>query len=615
MKKDSNPNHARIFSVEEPAYISQAQQEMIANEEASIKRLSSKHKVPISKLRTIITNIRVVLEENKYTCPENYALELMLSAFEKLPNKKAMEFLEAEELARQVVKPLLYNELINEVGAQFPIDKLIKQCNEVKKLLKTHRKYIIQTGLLPVTLNGLPWLESFFLRFYNTKVTTSKWLSEPPKPPFTFSKSNLIPVVKYIDCTYEDADRVSGLSEKDEIQVERLRPVLIDIAIDVITLIESTMKGTLNSQELELKFASILSKRLENKDLACLLKFDERFSIAMPDDCRGNEPLVINTNFSSYLQSDGLLSNLVNLVVSIKHEFFDNPIRQAFADPKYGAVLNKLKEARSKSNLGSSYFESLPITSEMIELLNLIENKGESLRTNRNLSIKLMSKKLRDERKKKRKRLITKALAPKCKNPYVFNRTEVDGSFIWNIVFKGKVVGGKPIKNSVGYKLIRELLTNPGVRYSVESLHKMILSDYVPSSFGPPVGTETPRHTDFELKAIASDKKYYTPHKKIAKQSKVVADLSDKLQYSTLTEEERENTTSEYHKQSDDLKVLEENAPIFKQKNDQVRKQIEDSRKTLNMLSPELGKHLKAIRKEKENGCWVYDPEKPIDWI
>ena len=49
--------------------------------------------------------------------------------------------------------------------------------------------------------------------------------------------------------------------------------------------------------------------------------------------------------------------------------------------------------------------------------------------------------------------------------------------------------------------------------------------------------------------------------------------------------------------------------------NDHVRKQIEDSRKTLNTLSPELGKHLKAIRKEKENGCWVYDPEKTMDWI
>ena len=614
MKKDSIPIDAGIFSIKEPSYISQAQREMIANEEASIKRLSSKHKVPLSKLRTIITNIQVVLEENKYTCPENYALELMQSAFENLPNKKAMDFLEAEELARQVVRPLLYNELINEIGAQFPKDELIKQCNEVKKLLETHRKYIIQTGLLPVTLNVLPWLESVFLRFYNTKVTTSKWPSEPPKPPFTFSKSNLIPVAKHTDCSYEDADRVSGLSEKDEIQVERLRPVLIDIAIDVINLIESTMKGTLNSQELELKFASILSKKLENKDLACLLKFDERFSIAMPDDCRGNEPLVINTNFSSYLQSDGLLSNLVNLVVSIKHEFFDNPIRQAFADPKYGAVLNKLKEARSKSNLGSSYFESLPITSEMIELLNLIENKGECLRTNRNLSIKLMSKKLRDERKKKRKRLITKAIAPKCKNPYVFNRTEVDVSFIWNIVFKGKVVGGKPIKNSKGYKLIRELLTNPGVRYSVESLHKMILSDYVPSSLGSPIGTETPRHTDFEVKAIASDKKYFTPHKRITKQSKVVADLSNKLQYSTLTQEERENTTSEYHKQSDKLKVLEDNAPIFKLQNDRVRKQIIDSMKTLNGFSTELWKHLDASIK-KENGCWVYDPEKPIDWI
>ena len=290
-------------------------------------------------------------------------------------------------------------------------------------------------------------------------------------------------------------------------------------------------------------------------------------------------------------------------------------MRQAFANPKYETALKQLKEAKSSPYLGSSYFESLPTTSEMVELLNLMESKGESLLSNRALSIKLMNKKLIAERKKKRKRLITKAIAPKIKNPYVFNRTEVDGSSFWDVKYRGKVVGGKPIKNSKGYILLRTLLTNPGVRYSVESLHKMILSDYVPSSLGSPIGTETPRYTDFEVKAIASDKKYYTPHKRIAKQSKVVTGLSDRLQDPTLSVEERENTTSEYHKASDYLKELEENAPLFKQKNNQVRKQIEDSRKTLNMLSPELGKHLKAIRKEKENGCWVYDPEKPIDWI
>jgi hypothetical protein len=594
------------------AYISQAQQEMIANEEASIKRLSLKHKVPLSKLRTIITNIRVVLEENKYTCPENYALELMQSAFENLPYKKAMDFLEAKELAKQVIKPLLYNELINVLGAHLSIDELMKQCNEVKKLLKTHKTYIIQTGLLPVTLNGLPWLESVFLRFYSTKVTTSKWPSNLPKPPFTFSKSNLIPVVKHTDCSYEDADRVSGLSEKDEILVERLRPVLIDIAIDVITLIESTIKGTLNSQELELKFVSILSKRLKNKDLEFLLKFDERFSIAMPDDCKGNEPLVINTNFSSYLQSDGLLSNLVNLVVNIKHEFFDNPIREAFADPKYDAILNKLKKARSNPNLGSSYFESQPITSEMIELLNLMENKGDSLRTNRNLSIKLMSKKLRDNRKKKRKRFITKAIEPKCKKESVFRCIKDKGT--WEIKYKGKVVGGKPIKNSKGYILIRELLTNPGVPYSVESLHKMILSEYVPSSLGSPIGTETPKHTDFEVKAIASDKKFYTPHKRIKKQFKLVTSFSDRLQDPTLTEEERENTTSEYHKASDYLKMLEENALPFKRQSDRIYKQIKDSKIMLGRHCLELQKHLNNAIKQ-DNGSWVYDPEVPIDWI
>jgi hypothetical protein len=615
MKKASTLIDVKMFPSEERAYIYQVQKEMDANEKLAIESLCLKYDVTQSKLNTIITNIRAQLKENKYTCPEYYALELMQSAFENLLKDEALQFLEDENLARNVIKPLLFKELINEASTQLSTDELINQCNDVKNLLESHKNYIIQTGLLPVTLHHLPWLESVFLRFYNTKITNSKWPSEPPKPPFVFLKSNLIPVLKQTDCTYEEADRIYELSAPKEIRIEGLRQTLLEISIDTISLIKSAIKGTLNSKELELKFSSILSKRLKNKDLAFLLKFDERFSIATRDDCRGNEPLVINGEFNSYLQSDGLLSNLTNLVISIKHELLDNPVRKAFADPKYGIALNKLKEVRSNSNLGSSYFKSLPITSEMIELLNLMESKGENYQSNRNLSIKLMNKKLKEERIKKRKRLIIKAMAPKYKNQFVFHFIKKGRSLIWTIIFKGKVVGGKPIKNSKGYKLIRELLTNPGVRYSVESLNKMILSDYVPSSLEAPIGTETPRHTDFEIKAIASDKNFYVPHRSIAKQSKLVSKLSDRLQDSTLTltGEERENTTSEYHKASDYLKMLEENAAPFKQKNDQVRKQIVDSKKTLNQLSSELGKHLKAIR--KENGCWVYDPEKPIDWI
>ena len=596
-------------------YSNPIQEKMLANEASVIKALSSKHQLTAIKLRSIIANIKPALEASDYSFPDDYAIGLMMSALKCLSKEKALKFLEAEDLTRQVLKPILFEALINELRSQLSIEELTKQCIAVKKLLETHKDYIIQTGLLPERLENEPWLESFFLRFYDTKKTTSKYPSNPPKAPFTFVPINPLPSLKSKPRKYKDAIQIEGLSEQDEIKIEELRPLLFDIGINVISLIESSINGTSKPDELESGFISIITQRLKNKDLAGLLEFDEKFSTDKRVDFNLNKPLVINSEFSSYLQSDGLLSNLANLVISIKHELLDDPVRKAFADPKYGDALNKLKEAKKSPYLGSSYFESLPITSEMVELLNLMESKGESLLSNRALSIKLMNKKLIAERKKKRKRLITKAIAPKIKNPYVFNRTEVDGSSFWDVKYRGKVVGGKPIKNSKGYKLIRELLTNPGVRYSVESLHKMILSDYVPSSFRSPIGTETPRYTDFEVKTIASDKKYHTPHKRIAKQSKVVTGLSDRLQDPTLSVEERENTTSEYHKASDYLKELEENAPLFKQKNNQVRKQIEDSRKTLNMLSPELGKHLKAIRKEKENGCWVYDPEKPIDWI
>ena len=156
--------------------------------------------------------------------------------------------------------------------------------------------------------------------------------------------------------------------------------------------------------------------------------------------------------------------------------------------------------------------------------------------------------------------------------------------------------------------MIRELLTNRGVPLSIESLDKMILSDYVPEN------TKEARFTKADTNPIASDKKYVTSHNKIAKIEILVSDLTKKLDDSSLTVEECENIHASLKKAYEKLTVLKENARIFKLQNDRVRKQIKDSRKTLNMLSPVLGKHLDASIK-KGNGGWVYDPEKPIDWI
>ena len=591
MKEDSNP----ILD------------EMLANEESVIKELSTAHELPASKLRSIIANIKTSLDATDYSFPDDYAIGLMWSAFECLPKKEALAFLESGDLPRQVLKPMLFEALVNEFRSHLLIEELIKQCIAVKKLLEKHKDYIIKTGLLPARLKDQPWLESFFLRFYDTKKTTSKYPSKAPKAPFTFVPINPLPSLKSKPCKYEEAIQIEGLSERDEIKIEELRPLLFDIAIDVITLIERSIKGASKPSELESEFIYAITRRIKNRDLACLVTFDQKFSTDKRVDFNLNKPLVINNNLSSHLQSDGLLSNLTNLVVSIKHEFFENTIRQAFANPKYETALKQLKEAKSSPYLGSSYFESLPTTSEMVKLLNLMESKGESLLSNRALSIKLMNKKLIAERKKKRKRLITKAIAPKCKNPYVFNRTEVDGSFTWNIVFKGKEVG-RSIKKSKGYFLIRELLTNRGVSLSIESLDKMILSDYVPEN------TKEARFTKADTNPIASDKKYVTSHNKIAKIEILVSDLTKKLDDSSLTVEECENIHASLKKAYEKLTVLKENARIFKLQNDRVRKQIKDSRKTLNMLSPVLGKHLDASIK-KGNGGWVYDPEKPIDWI
>ena len=588
-------------------YSNPIQEKMLANEASVIKALSSKHQLTAIKLRSIIANIKTALEASDYSFPDDYAIGLMMSALKCLSKEKALKFLEAEDLTRQVLKPILFEALINELRSELSIGELKNQCNEVKKLLETHKNYIIQTGLLPERLEDEPWLESFFLRFYDTKKTTSKHPSNPPKAPFTFVPINPLPSLKSKPCKYEESIQIEGLGERDEKEIERLRPAIFDIGINVITLIESSINGTSKPDELESGFISIITQRLKNKDLAGLLEFDEKFSTDKRVDFNLNKPLVINSEFSSYLQSDGLLSNLANLVISIKHELLDNPVRKAFADPKYVDAVNKLKEAKKSTYLGSSYFESLPTTSEMTELLNLIESKEESLRSNRDLSIKLMNNKLRAERNKKRKQSHIKSITPKLKNQFVFDVTKVDGSFTWNVKYKGKVIGGKPIKNAKGFILIRTLLTNRGKPISIKTLYNITLS------YNDPKSTKEPRFRKAEINLIASEKNYTTSFKEIAKLKILKTELAVESEDSCLTEEERENRKARLKNVHEKLTLLEENAATFKQKYNLVRKQIKDSLTVLERHSLELVKHLGSIR--PENGGWVYDPEKPIDWI
>ena len=156
--------------------------------------------------------------------------------------------------------------------------------------------------------------------------------------------------------------------------------------------------------------------------------------------------------------------------------------------------------------------------------------------------------------------------------------------------------------------MIRTLLTNRKVPHTIESLNNIIQSDYVPEN------TKETRFTKADTNPIASDKKYVTSHYNIANIEVLVTDLTKKLDDSSLTVEERENIHASLKKAYEKLTVLKENARIFKLQNDRVRKQIKDSLKTLNGFSTKLWKHLDASIK-KGNGCWVYDPEKPIDWI
>jgi hypothetical protein len=236
-----------------------------------------------------------------------------------------------------------------------------------------------------------------------------------------------------------------------------------------------------------------------------------------------------------------------------------------------------------------------------------MECKGESLLNNRALSIKLMNKKLIAERKKKRKRLITKAIAPKCKKESIFDVTEVDGSFTWNVKYKGKVIGGKPIKNAKGFILIRTLLTNRGKPISIKTLHNITLS------FNDPKSTKEPRFREAEINLIASEKNYTVSSKDIAKLKILKTELAVESEDPCLTEEERENSRARLTKVHEQITLLEENAATFKRKYNLVRKQIKDSLIVLERHSLELVKHLGAIR--LENGSWVYDPENPIDWI
>ena len=155
--------------------------------------------------------------------------------------------------------------------------------------------------------------------------------------------------------------------------------------------------------------------------------------------------------------------------------------------------------------------------------------------------------------------------------------------------------------------MIRTLLTNRGKPIQIKTLNNITLF------FNDPKSTKEPRFRAAEIKLIASEKNYTVSSKDIAKLKILKTELAVESEDPCLNEEERENRKARLIKVDEKLTLLEENAAIFKQKYNLVRKQIKDSLIVLKRYSRELVDHLRAIR--VENGSWVYDPEVPIDWI
>ena len=516
-------------------------------------------------------------------------------------------------------------------------------CEAMRGHIEEHKDYILKTGLMPKSFPSSSVLNKCFLRFYDTKMTSSPLPADAisfkgqvvTKDPYTFMREvnefdgeTLLNRTRYEPSSFEEAALISRLKPVHLLSLNNVRPKVFKLALEVLALFEEAVYKDLLVTDVVAKFGYLVVSNLSREEFVELIKIDDALGRTIVDS-ESDDWLHLDWHLTSSLGGCGLLTNLIELLV-----YF---IELKSVDSFLVAPLNiKAVEAlRSVKNTladDASYFSAIADQLDMALLNEFLERVSELVKE----GIKWRGTTIGSLNKGFRENGFSEFNLPKGVSPFtamsledqskrtvsgetqnIFRQVKAGKSVYWEVNFNGLEVNH--LKHSVNFIYIRTLLENSGKAYSVSDLDALRNSvSSVSSQEEKEVIDDFFSHDkDEETGGSTHTKKHGFPHDDLNKMLKYRDNIEKRLNESGLLEKQKTDLEGAMRQANSSIAEIkrDSNAKYTenKKKSDRVTNGINRAKEALMIEMPLFGAHLNLIVASSDGG-FVYMPDRPSNW-
>lgn len=508
-------------------------------------------------------------------------------------------------------------------------------CEEMRAHILEHKDYILKTGLMPKSFPSSSVLNKCFLRFYDTKMTSSPLPADAislkgkivTKDPYTFMREvnefdgeTLLNRTKYEPSSFEEAALIPKLKPIHQNSLRNVRPKVVKLALEMLTLFEDASKKDLSVNDLVAKFGSLIVSNLSREEFVELIKVDDALGqIKAGFESESTDWLHIDWHLTSSLGGCGLLTNLIELLIY----FIElKSVDSLLVDPLNIKTVEALRSFSNTLAGDASYFSAIaghPDKAVLDEFLERVSGLVKGGIQWRGTTIGLLNEVFSIWSSPLPVLPGSTSLATRVTNGstnYFGKLKSGSKTASWIFTFDGS--GSFYLPESINFECIKMLLENPGKIISYEdliakkvrmgsdssALDSDVAEDY---SSGDYDEDYTPRKSGRGIDASSVSIKQLFETKNSIKTELAFDGLS------AVERLEKERELADVNR-CINHELKDRKNPILKTERKSLGTSIRRGISEIMISCPKFGQHLKLFMKPVSGSGWSYFPDSKMNW-
>lgn len=507
-------------------------------------------------------------------------------------------------------------------------------CEAMRAHIMEHKDYILKTGLMPKSFPSSSVLNKCFLRFYDTKMTSSPLPADAislkgkivTKDPYTFMREvnefdgeTLLNRTRYEPSSFEEAALIPRLKPVHKNSLRNVRPKVFKLALETLDLFDDAAKKGLLVNDLVAKFGSLVVSNLSREEFVELIKVDDALGQTKAGFESGSDDwLHIDWHLTSSLDGCGLLTNLIELLVYLIEL---KSVDSLLVDPLNIKTVEALRSVSNTLVGDANYFSAIASHLDRSVLNEFLEEVSELVKGGiqwRGTTIGLLNEVFSVWSSPlpvfpSNSSLVT-GDAGVGKN--YFGKSKFGSKSTWVATFDGR----NPVllSNSVNFECIKMLLENPGKIISNENLlAKKVRMGSGSSALDSEVAEDySSSDSDEDL----------APRKRGSGIDPSLVSLKELFENRAACEAQLASTglsEVERAKKKEDLADINRcinheleyrKNPIIKTERKSLGKSIHRGISEIMISCPKFGQHLKLFMKPVSGSGWCYFPDSKMNW-